>query len=304
MAVFKTAAALLLLKFISQSQAAAASVTKEALVTYTVEQGNAVKTFSLAAYDTDDRPTVTTEVTIDNAPATVVIEPYKNVHLITAAPVVKRVPDDIGDHGEPDSDAPGQQPDPLPDCPGDPNAPIPDPTPVPNPPGVQGPAPPPPPPPAPSAPYAQGVCTFHLTEWYYGDIAGVEPFGLEILMKDAAGTQIGWQVHTAADASHPLNVKSKLEAVFVITPEEQHSYIQFTLGGQSWASNQKFGDKDVPFCKVGDYDGSDYPAVSHRSRLLSSRMLIKTSTVRWTASSTVIGAVASLPMDLDMLLIP
>ena len=301
MAVFKAAAALLLLNFISQSQAAAPSVTKEALITYTVEQGNAVKTFSLAAYDTDNRPTVTTEVTIDNAPATVVIGPYKNVHMITAAPVVKRVPDDIGDHGEPDSDAPGPQPPSPPDCPGDPDAPIPDPTPVPNPPGGQG---PPPPPSAPSAPYAQGVCTFHLTEWYYGDYPNLEPFGLEILMKDAAGTQIGWQVHTAADASHPLYVKSKLEDVFVITPEEQHSYIQFTLGGQSWASNQKFKDTDVPWCKVGDYDGSDYPAVSHRSQLLSSRMLTKTSTVRWTADSTVSGAAASLRMDLDISLIP
>ena len=299
MAVYKAAVALLLLNFISQSQAAAPSGTKEALITYTVDQGNAVKTFSLAAYDTDDRPTVTTEVTIDKAPATVVIGPYKNVHMITPAPVVKRVPDDIGDYGEPDSDAPGPQPPSPPDCPGDPDAPIPDPTPIPNPPGSQG----PPPPPPPSAPYAQGVCTFHLTEWYYGDIAGVEPFGLEILMKDAAGAQIGWQVHTAADDSHPLYVKSKLEDVFVITPEEQHSYIQFTLGQQSWASNQQFKDTDVPWCSVGDYDGSDYPAVSHRSHFLASRMFTKPSTVRWIAGTTVSGVAANLPMDLDLSLI-
>ena len=286
MAVFEAAAALLLLNFISQSQAAAPSGTKEALLTYTVDQGNTIKTFSLAAYDTKDRPTVTTQVTIDNAPATVVIGPYKNVHMMTAAPLVKRVPDDIGDHGEPDSDAPSSQPPSLPDCPGDPNAPIPDPTPIPNPPGSQG---GPPPPPPPSAPYAQGVCTFHLTEWYYGDVKILEPFGLEILMRDAAGTQIGWQVHTSADASHSLNVKSKLEDVFVLTPEEQHSYIQFTLGSQAWASNQQFKDTDVPWCSVGDYDGSDYPAVSHRSQFLSSRMLTKTSTVKWTASSTVGG---------------
>ena len=149
MAFLKAGVALLLLNFVSQSQGAAPLRTKEALITYTVDQGNAVKTFSLAAYDTDDRPTVTTEVTIDNAPATVVIEPYKKVHMITPAPVVKRVPDDIGDHGEPDSDAPGQQPPSPPDCPGDQNAPIPDPTPIPNPPGNQG----PPPPPPPSAPF-------------------------------------------------------------------------------------------------------------------------------------------------------
>ena len=295
MAILKAAAALLLLNFISQSQAAAPAA-KEALITYTVSQGNAIKTFSLAAYDTEDKPTVTTQVTIDNAPATVVIGPYKDVHMITAAPLVKRVPDDIGNHGEPDSDAPGPHPHSPPDCPADPNAPIPDLTPIPNPKG-QGGSPPP------SAPYAQGVCTFHLTEWYYGDI-GKSPFGLEISMKDAAGKQIDWQVHTSADASHPLNVMSKLEDVFVLTPEEWNDYIQFTLGGQSWASNQKFGANDVPWCSVGGWDGSDYPSVSHRSQLLSFCMLTKSSTVRWTANSIASGAVASLPTDLDLSLIP
>lgn len=274
MTVLTAAAALLLLNLISQSQAAAQSGTNEALITYTVDQGNAIKTFSLAPYDTEGRPTVTTQVTIDNAPATVVIGPYKNVHMITAAPLIKRVPDDIGDHGEPDSDAPEDQPPSPPDCPGDPNAPIPDPTPIPNPPGGQGGSPPPPPPP--SAPYAQGNCTFHLTEWYYGDFGNLPPFGLEILMKDAAGTQIGWQVHTSADATDPLNLKSKLEDVFVLTPEEQNSYIQFTLGSLSWASNQNFGPTDLPWCSVGDYDGSDYPEVSHRSQPLASCMLTKT----------------------------
>ena len=235
MAVSKAAVALLLLNFISQSQAAASSGKKETLITYTVDQGNAVKTFSLAASDTNDRPTVTTEVTIDNVPATVVIGPHKDVHIITAAPMVKRVPDDIGDHGEPDSDAPGPQPPSPPDCPGDPNAPIPDPTPIPNPPGNQGPPSPPSPspPPPPSAPYAQGVCTFHLTQYYYGDHPDLEPFSLQILMRDAAGNQIGYQQNTAADADHPLHLTSKLEDVFVITPEEQGSYVQFTLDAQS-----------------------------------------------------------------------
>lgn len=84
-------------------------------------------------------------------------------------------------------------------------------------------------------------------------------------MKDAAGTQIGWQVHTAADATSPLMVKSKLEDVFVITPEEQHSYIQYTLGSQSWPSNGNFANGQVPRCTVGGYDGSDYPAVSRQT---------------------------------------
>lgn len=274
MAVLKAAAALLLLNFISHSQAAAPSGAKEALLTFTVGQGNAIKTFSLAAYDTVDKPTLTTQVTIDNAPATVVIGPYKNVHMMTAAPLAKRVPDDIGDHGEPDSDAPGSQPPPQPSCPADPNAPIPNPTPIPKPGGQGGPPPPSAPDPIstpqpPPAPYAQGVCTFHLTQWYYGGFAQ-PPYGLEIAMKDANGGQIGWQVHTAAGATKPLNVKSKLEAVFVLTPEEQNDYIQFTLGDQSWASNQKFGANDVPSCTVGGWDGSDYPSVSHRSRFLLS----------------------------------
>ena len=123
-------------------------------------------------------------------------------------------------------------------------------------------------------------------------------------MKDAVGTQIGWQVHTSADVSNPLNVKSKLEDVFVLTPKERNSYIQFALGGQSWASNQIFGANDVPWCSVGGYDGSDYPAVSHRSQLLSSCMLTKPSPVRWTASSIASEVAARSPTDLDLSLIP
>ena len=69
-------------------------------------------------------------------------------------------------------------------------------------------------------------------------------------------------------------------------------------------SVKEFKETDVPWYSVGDYDGSDYSAVSHRSQLLSSRMLTNISTVRWTASSTVSGAAASLPTDLDLSLIP
>ena len=272
MAPSRNIVALLLLTSIFQSHVAAQSRTAGALLTYTVTQGNLVKTFSMAAYDTKDKPTVTTQVTIDNVPATVVIGPYKNVHMITAAAKVKRDPDNIGDHGEPDSDAPGSEPSAPSTCTSNTDAPVPEPTPVPS--SLISstssttststtsatPAPI-----TPSAPYAQGVCSFHLTEWYYGDVKDSEPFGLEILMKDAVGTQIGWQVHTAADATSPLMVKSKLEDVFVITPEEQHSYIQYTLGSQSWPSNGNFQNGQVPRCTVGDYDASDYPAVSRQT---------------------------------------
>ena len=138
------------------------------------------------------------QVIIENVPATVVIGPYKNVHVITPASVVKRVPDDIGDRGQPDTDAPGLQPPSPPGCPGDLNALILDLMLISNSSGVHG------PPLLQFAPCAQGVCTSHLTGWYYGDYPNLEPFGLEILMKGAAGTHIGWQVHTAADVSHPL----------------------------------------------------------------------------------------------------
>jgi len=118
--------------------------------------------------------------------------------MITAASVVKRASDEIGNHGEPNSDAPGNHP----PSPSDyPDAPIPDPTPVPC--SVsKGGSPPRPPPRPPPAPYAQGVCTLHLSQWYYGNIAPSR-YGLEIAMKDAAGKQIGWQVHTSAEAKHP-----------------------------------------------------------------------------------------------------
>lgn len=97
--------------------------------------------------------------------------------------------------------------------------------------------------------FAEGVCTSYLVEWYYDDgknLEPLQPLGLEILMKDAAGTRMGWQVHTPADASNPLIVKSDLEDLFVLPPEEQHGYIQFTLGSQSRASDQDFEDTDVP----------------------------------------------------------
>lgn len=112
------------------------------------------------------------------------------------------------------------------------------------------------PPPAPVAPYAQGTCSFHLTQW--ADVTASDPYSAEIRLKDNNGAQIGYQAKQTASDANPLLVGSKLEDLMVVRPESQNDYIAFALGAQVWPSSQKDG---IPSCTVGGWDSSDNPAV-------------------------------------------
>ena len=72
--------------------------------------------------------------------------------------------------------------------------------------------------------------------------------------RDVSGAQIGYVDRTVAGAGNPLMMKSKLENTLEVTPENQKDYIQFTLGGQSWATNKDNDESAPTYCKVGGWD--------------------------------------------------
>ena len=113
--------------------------------------------------------------------------------------------------------------------------------------------------PAPVAPYAQGTCSLHATEWALLSGDGGTTLFAEVRMFDNNHNQIGFVAKTKAGAGNSLRLNSKLEDPLVITPEERNDYIQFTLGAQAWPSSQ---DKGMPKCTVGGWDGTDNPLVS------------------------------------------
>lgn len=104
------------------------------------------------------------------------------------------------------------------------------------------------PPPAP-APYAQGTCGIHVTEWRsaYAD-PGV--YDLEITMTDNDQAQIGYTQRTPASADNPLHFQSKLEDDLVCVPESQNNYIAFALGKQQWPSDGDFAPGVIPSCNT------------------------------------------------------
>ncbi len=122
----------------------------------------------------------------------------------------------------------------------------------------------------PTPPYAQGMCSLHMTQWdsmadataNNGLNDGI--YGCEVRILDNNQQTIGWQVHTDCSSAQSLSVNSKLEDPIVITPEAQGDYVQFTAGRDGWPSSQQ-GPTD-PSCRVGGWDGSDDPAVSSPAR--------------------------------------
>ncbi len=113
------------------------------------------------------------------------------------------------------------------------------------------------PPPAPVAPYAQGTCSFHLTQW--ADVTSSVPYSVEIRLFDNNKNQIGYQAKSTASDTSPLLVGSKLEDLVVIKPESQNDYIAFAIGrAQAWPSSQSNG---IPSCIVGGWDASNNPQV-------------------------------------------
>ncbi|KAL9087247.1 MAG: hypothetical protein Q9165_006741 [Trypethelium subeluteriae] len=115
------------------------------------------------------------------------------------------------------------------------------------------------------APYAQGTCSLHLTQWDYdADLESRTPrYDVEVKILDNSKAQIGFQSRTGCDASTPVYVPSALEDDLSVIAESTHDYIAFSLPGQSWPSDGKFGPTDAHNpCSVGGWDGSDYPSVS------------------------------------------
>ncbi|KAL8791712.1 MAG: hypothetical protein Q9195_005719 [Heterodermia aff. obscurata] len=113
---------------------------------------------------------------------------------------------------------------------------------------------------APSAPYATGTCSFHMTYWrpmYWPD--GTNPYEIEIRIKDNNKATIGWLPHTDDDNKYSWNVVSRLEDPLAVTPESQNDYVQFTLPGQSWRTDEATDQSKLPHCSVGDWDCSDDP---------------------------------------------
>lgn len=142
-----------------------------------------------------------------------------------------------------------------------------------------------PPPPTPSAvaPYTEGICSLHMTYWrpsFYPD--NVNPYEIEIRILDASQPTkktIGWQPHTPATDKPPFSVNSRLEDPLVITPEEHDDYVRFTIGKQTWATNDNFADGSVPHCTIGDWDCSDPLCVSNRLDALFEIYVLTESTV-------------------------
>lgn len=114
------------------------------------------------------------------------------------------------------------------------------------------------------APYEQGTCSLHLTQWDYLEFRGDGPrYDVEIKIFDNAKNQIGFQSRTGCDGSHPVSVPSALEDELNVVAESNHDYVAFSLAAQSWPSNGDFGPGDTPNqCSVGGWDGSDFPSVS------------------------------------------
>lgn len=124
---------------------------------------------------------------------------------------------------------------------------------------------------SPTPPFATGMCSLHMTQWdSFADAIGNNGqndghYGCEVRILDSNKQTIGWQAHTDCSTAHSLSMNSKLKNPFVITPEARGDYVQFTVGSVTWPSSQ--GGPQEPNCKVGDWDGSDDPAVSSPTRL-------------------------------------
>ncbi|KAL1594347.1 hypothetical protein SLS60_010107 [Paraconiothyrium brasiliense] len=119
-------------------------------------------------------------------------------------------------------------------------SPSPEPTPTPTPP-----------------PYNPGTCCFHLTETELPCLANDNNLRGIIRLLDDKKEVIG-ETDTSnggpgerMDDGNSYHFKSKLHNELVITGEHQNDYVQFTIGGLSWASNAPNGGGE---CSVGGWD--------------------------------------------------
>ncbi|KAF2109773.1 hypothetical protein BDV96DRAFT_691764 [Lophiotrema nucula] len=108
--------------------------------------------------------------------------------------------------------------------------------------------------------YEKGHCTLHAVQWDLDPKqTGENRYDVEVRIFSNKGSSdtIGFHPPMNAGPEHTLRIVSKLANTMEVTPEAQNDYIQFTVGDVSWKSSDSGDDKG---CKVGDWDGSDYPA--------------------------------------------
>jgi len=161
--------------------------------------------------------------------------------------------------------------------------------------------------PAAVAPYAQGTCSLHLTQWDYEDLLDGPRYDVEVKMFDDAKNQIGFQERTGSQGDTPVFVASALEDWLTVTAESQNDYIAFNLAPQSWPSNGEFGPGDTPNpCSVGGWDCSDFPCVSFSDRaFIRGRELTRWNSIaKWTVALAALGPGASLRLRLSRVIAP
>jgi hypothetical protein len=104
--------------------------------------------------------------------------------------------------------------------------------------------------------YLAGICSMHVEEkeeFWDVDGPGTERkhrFHLKVDAKDGKGKSF-------AGAGNPYRIEG-FYTTLEMTPEAQNSYIQFTIGEQSWTTANGEG---VPRCQTGGWDG-DYSPVT------------------------------------------
>ncbi|KAJ6557609.1 pectate lyase superfamily protein-domain-containing protein [Mycena capillaripes] len=141
------------------------------------------------------------------------------------------------------------------------------------------------------SPFLEGWCTMHIHQWF-NENAGGGPFGdprfsatysIEVTMFDNAAThKIGFLARVDA----PLNMTSKLDNYFIVTPNEKDDDLEFSLGGTVWKSSDGS-------CSVGGWVSrgqlrcDDDTDIAHRT----TRRI-----ARWTVDSLALGAVATRPI--------
>ncbi|KAL8789567.1 MAG: hypothetical protein Q9195_006744 [Heterodermia aff. obscurata] len=90
------------------------------------------------------------------------------------------------------------------------------------------------------------------------------PYEIEVRLKDNNKATIGWLDHANAYNNYSWKVNSRLEDPLAVTLESQGDYVQFTLPGQSWRTDQATDGSKIPNCSTGDWDCSDDPCEVQR----------------------------------------
>ncbi|KAK4496239.1 hypothetical protein PRZ48_012219 [Zasmidium cellare] len=119
------------------------------------------------------------------------------------------------------------------------------------------------------APYAPGVCSFHMAENEAPCVSQSDDFSASILLKDNTGAEIGnTNGFASIDANSPLSLGSKLPQPLVVTGEHQGDYVQFTYGDISWTNKAPTinGTETLAHCNNGGWDPREGPSCGRISQ--------------------------------------